>query len=307
MPITAFRPVSPLASGARVALVAPAGVLRGGDHQTDTNSDIGRAIANAKSFGWEPVVSENATARRAYLAGTDEQRLHDINAAINDKKIDGIWCIRGGYGSIRLLNALDDDAFARSPKPIIGFSDITALLYALGERSRAITYHGPTARYTFTSFTRDSFVRAVVEQKDSCGAAPGAEVLCSGGADGRLAGGNLAVLASLCGTPYQPNFKDCIVVLEDINEAVYRVDRLLQQLLLSGALTGCKAIIFGHCTSCAENDGRNVKDVLKEAAEYLKVPCMYGIPVGHIDDQWTLPVGALAAVDMSSRTLTVIR
>jgi muramoyltetrapeptide carboxypeptidase len=172
-----------------------------------------------------------------------------------------------------------------------------------------VTYHGPTARAELTPFSRDSLGRALVARADPCGAAPGARTLRPGRAEGRLAGGNLALLAALVGTPYAPRFDGAIVVLEDVTEPVYRVDRMMRQLLLAGALDGCRAVAFGHCTDCPETygeDGRRaLADVVAEVADALGVPAVLGVPVGHVDDQWTLPLGAPAELDADAPALHV--
>ena len=279
----------PLAPGARVALVSPAGPLRG-------EGDLVRAIENARSLGWEPVVGTHALARDGYLAGPDDARLADLNRALADDAVDAVWCIRGGYGTMRLLDRLDYDALRRRPKAIIGYSDITAVHAAVGRHAGLVTFHGPTAREPLTPFSRDSLVRAVARGESPCGSLRGARVLRRGSAVGRLAGGNLALLAALCGTPYMPDLDGALLVLEDVGEAVYRVDRMLQQLRLAGALDGLRGILFGHCTECpGEADGARPLDaVLTEIADALEVPCVAGVPVGHIEQQWTLPLGATA-------------
>lgn len=298
MPTALLAPPA-LDAGARVALVAPAGPL--------SAEDLARAEANARSFGWEPVVGAHALARADYFAGADADRLADLDRALADPTVDGIWCLRGGYGAMRLLDGVDYGALAARPRALVGFSDITALHLACAARVPGIvTFHGPTARGVLTPFSRASLARAVggggtgSERGDPCGAAPDARVLRPGHAAGRLAGGNLALLAALVGTPYAPRFDGAIVVLEDVNEAVYRVDRMLRQLLLAGAFAGCRALVFGHCTGCPEpcdDDGRRTLDaVVAEAAAVLGVPAMAGVPVGHIDAQWTLPLGADAEV-----------
>ena len=300
MPVKHFRSAKPLASGARVALISPASPLQ-------KNDELPRAQENARSFGWEPIVATHATERVGYLAGDDRDRLNDINRALRDPEIDALWCLRGGYGMIRILAGIDYDALSRAPKTIIGYSDITALHAAVQRKCRLLTYHGPTAREVLSDFSRDSLRRAVLEQGDSCGKAENAREINTGTADGRLVGGNLAVLASLCGTEFMPDLTDGILVLEDINEPVYRVDRMLQQLKLSGALNGCKAIAFGECVKCPEDSdgGRPFDVVLGEIAHALGVPCLAGIPVGHIAEQWTIPLGAEATLDTSARALTV--
>jgi muramoyltetrapeptide carboxypeptidase len=302
-PPRVFRARRPplLSDGARVALVAPAGPLRG-------PPDLARAIENVRAFGWEPAVGEHVLARVGYFAGTDEQRAADFNAALRDDAVDALWCIRGGYGAMRILDAIDYAAALRRPKPVIGYSDITALHAALGVHADVVTYHAPTARAALSEFSRASLACALVHGGDSAGTAPTARVLTSGQAHGVLAGGNLALLSALTGTRFAPRLADTILVIEDIDEAVYRVDRMLQQLLLSGMLDGVRAIAFGACTNCEEaaDDGaRRLDDVIGEIAVRLGVPAIAGVPVGHIDDQWTLPLGAAAALDTERRTLTV--
>lgn len=299
-----FRAPKPLEAGAQVALVAPAGPLQKAE-------ELPRAQENARTLGWEPIVGEHATERIGYLAGHDRDRLNDINRALRDPKIDAIWVLRGGYGMMRILSGIDYDALSRAPKAIIGYSDVTALHAAVQRKCRLISYHGPTAREVLTDFSRDSFQRAVIHQTDSCGAAPNAREINAGAAEGRLVGGNLSLLSSLCGTPFMPDLTDGILLLEDVNEPVYRIDRMLQQLKLAGVLNGCKAIVFGHCTSCPEDaggpeaGGREFDQVLGELVHSLGVPCLAGIPVGHIAEQWTIPLGAMAKLDTATRTLTV--
>ncbi|HEY3114874.1 MAG TPA: LD-carboxypeptidase [Gemmatimonadaceae bacterium] len=301
MPAKHFRRAKPLESGARVALIAPAGPLQKAE-------DLPRAQENVRTLGWKAVVAPHATQRVGYLAGNDRDRLNDINRALRDPEIDALWCLRGGYGIIRILSGIDYDAISTTPKAIIGYSDITALHAAVQRKCGVITYHGPTAREPLSDFSRDSFQRAVVTQTDSCGTAPNAREINPGAAEGTVVGGNLAVLASLCGTAFMPDLTDGILILEDINEPVYRVDRMLQQLKLSGALNGCKGIAFGQCVKCSDDGGgvgRAFDDVLGEIAKELRVPCLAGIPVGHIDQQWTIPLGAMAALDTGTRTLTI--
>ncbi len=283
-------------------MVSPSGPLRG-------ESELAKAIANAESLGWTPVVGPHALARVGYFAGSDSDRLSDLQAAIDDPAIDGLWCLRGGYGAARLLPRLSLAALVECPKSLLGYSDITAL-HCAWQRAGIVSFHAPTARAVLSAFTRASLERTVMHGENGCGDAPASTPLRSGRATGRLAGGNLAVLASLCGTPWTPDFRDCIVVLEDINEATYRVDRMLTQLRLAGAFDGCVAIAFGHCTDCVESadDGARALDaVVRECADTLGVPALVGIPVGHITDQWTLPLGALATLDSDARSLHVHR
>jgi muramoyltetrapeptide carboxypeptidase len=160
-----------------------------------------------------------------------------------------------------------------------------------------------------TEFSRLSLIRALVHQTDCCGSAPGAEVLKPGRATGRLVGGNLALVTALLGTPYAPDFEGAILILEDIGEAVYRIDRMLTQLLLAGTLQRCAAIVTGNFRPPRDEvalDNRTVNEVLFEAAEFAGIPCLAGAPFGHIPDQWTIPLGAIAELDTDTRTLRVV-
>ncbi|HUR91991.1 MAG TPA: LD-carboxypeptidase [Gemmatimonadaceae bacterium] len=301
MPLAPIRPVSPLKQGARVALVAPAGTLAGPE-------DVARAEENARSLGWEPRTGAHVLKKHRYFAGTDEERLRDLNDAIRDDDIDAIWCLRGGYGAMRLLPDVDFDALANRPKPVIGFSDLTSLLFAVTGRSRIVCFHGPTARMRLTDFNCASMLAALSGESDPCGLAPNARVLRRGTAKGRLVGGNLALVAAMIGTPFAPDLDDSILFLEDVGERTYRVDRMLRQIYLSGGLKNCRGIVFGEFTECDATSGsgaRELDEVLIEIAELAEVPCIAGAPIGHIDDQWTLPVGASAVLDADARTLSV--
>jgi len=291
-----------LSPGARVALVAPAGPLRNED-------ELVASIAHAESLGWTAVPAPNALRRDGYLAGTDAERVRDLNAALQDDRIDGIWCVRGGYGAMRILPAVDYDAMRRRPKALLGYSDITALHAAFAVRSGVVSYHAPTARGLLTAFTRDSLMSAVIAQRDPCGVAAGARTLREGRAEGRLVGGNLALLSALAGTPFAPDYRGAILVVEDVGEPTYRIDRMLRQLALSGALAQLSGIAFGQFTEGSEpgdDESRPLDDVLGEAADVAGVPAVAGIPLGHIADQWTIPLGTRAELDADRRSLHVL-
>jgi muramoyltetrapeptide carboxypeptidase len=292
-----------LAPGSRVALVAPAGPLR-------DRADLDRAVANVQSFAWEAVVGEHVLEREGYLAGSDINRLADLNRFARDPTIDAIWCIRGGYGAMRLLDALDYDAWRRHPKTLIGYSDVTALHAAIARHADMVTFHGPTARAELTDFSRASLRATLVEGTHACGVAPSALTLHGGRATGRLVGGNLALVSSLMGTPYAPLFERAILILEDVNESVYRLDRMLTQLRLSGALGRLAAIAFGQFTDIPDEnatESRPLLDLLEEVSSRCSVPCLANVPVGHVADQWTIPLGATAELDADNKTLAVLR
>lgn len=295
-----------LTPGNRIALIAPAGPLLERD-------DLTRAQELCGALGYEPVLGKSAYARHGYLAGSDQERLTDLNAALSDPSVHAVWCIRGGYGSIRLLEAVDYAAMAQQPKALIGFSDITALLNAVTRLTGVVTFHGPIARSEMPAFSRQHFERVL-----SCGDAAGrlgrlpapADLLvpqenrivtiCPGVAEGRLAGGNLTLLQCLIGTPYFPELAGAILFLEDAGEDLYRVDRMLAHLRLIGALRRLAGVLIGRFTSLERSgsDGAlGFDEVLSTYFGPLGIPVAHGFPVGHIDTQWTLPLGIQARLD----------
>ena len=298
-----------LIRGSRIALVAPAGPLLERD-------DLTRAEALCRALGYDPQLGESASARHGYLAGTDDQRLADLNSALADSSIDAIWCIRGGYGSIRLLERVDYGAMARQPKVLIGFSDITALLNAVTGMTGVVTFHGPVARASMPAFSRRHFelVLSGVKAPGRLGRLPPpADVLLpqenrtvtlrGGVAEGKLAGGNLTLLQCLIGTPYFPDLAGAILFLEDVGEDLYRVDRMLAHLRLIGALRHLAGVAVGRFTDLerAGPDGAlGFDQILDHYFGPLGIPVAYGFPIGHIEEQWTLPLGIRARLDADS-------
>jgi muramoyltetrapeptide carboxypeptidase len=295
-----------LTPGNRIGLVAPAGPLLERD-------DLARAEELCRALGYEPVLGKNVYRRLGYFAGTDEERLADLNGAIQDSSIDAIWCIRGGYGSIRLLDQVDYAAMTRRPKPLIGFSDATTLLNAVTRLTGVVTFHGPVARAAMPEFSRRHFQRVLTGAEAPIRLdrlPPPADVLvpqenrivtlCGGIAEGPLAGGNLTLLQCLIGTPYLPELAGAILFLEDAGEDLYRVDRMLAHLRLIGALRRLAGVLVGRFTELKRSGGDGAlgfDEVLASYFEPLGVPVVYGLPVGHIEAQWTLPLGVRARLD----------
>ena len=310
-------PVRPpgLTPGARIALVAPAGPLLELD-------DLTRAEALCRALDYGPVLAPHAGRRHGYLAGTDEERLADLNGALNDPTIDAIWCIRGGYGSTRILDRVDFDALARRPRPLIGFSDITALLLGALARANVVAFHGPVARAGMPGFTRRHFdlVLGRAAAPGRLGRIPEPDnvliprqdrivTLCGGVAEGPLVGGNLTLLQCLLGTSYLPNLDGAILFLEDVGEDLYRVDRMLAHLRTIGVLGRLAGVAVGRFTELRRHmqDGAlGFDEVLATYFGPLGIPVAYGFPVGHIDDQWTLPLGVRARLDADAGELDLL-
>ncbi len=293
-----------LSAGARVALIAPAGPV--------TDARIQRADARLRRLGLEAVEGRSIRERRGYLAGDDAARADDVAWALSDPGIDAVWSLRGGYGSMRLWSRLDPALLRANPRPFIGFSDNTSLHLA-AQLQRVISFHGPHAgAERFTSMTTDC-LRRVLFRPEPPGPLPAARsgpeprTLAGGTAEGRLAGGNLSLLAAAAGTPYALSCQGRILLLEEVDEAVYRVDRMLEQLAASGALAGVRGLAIGRLTRIrTDTPGRSLAAVLEEFARALGVPAVAGLPFGHVDDNWTLPLGARARLDADARTLEVL-
>ncbi len=294
-------PVAPH-DGALVSLVAPAGPLGDGG--------IERAVERVRSFGWRPIVAPHASRREGYLAGTDTERVADLQSAIDgDSEI--IWCLRGGYGTMRIADRLDLAALARRPRPLIGFSDNT-VLHLLARKAGVISFHGPHAGVAeFPEFTR-SCLAAVMSGWCGClprsSAHPAPVTVRGGHADGRLVGGNLALLAATIGTPLQVEAAGAILFLEDVGEPGYRLDRLLTQLILAGVMDRVAGIAVGALSDCQDEDPSlpTPLEVVRDRLAGIGVPVVSGFPFGHTPETWTLPLGVRARLDADACTLELL-
>lgn len=293
--------------GNTIGLITPGSTLVGDAEE--------RAEANMKSLGFEVVKSKNYNLRTGFVAGSDQQRADDIHEMFANPDIDGIVCGRGGYGTGRLLQMLDYDLIRKNPKVFVGFSDITAMHYAIHQQAGLVTYHGPVASSDFTSYTSQSFKDTLMSHENSTVFRPEAwsgksaesyqyMSLVDGQAEGQLIGGNLSIMCSMLGTPYDVDFKGKLVFIEEVGESLYRVDRMLTQLINSGKLDECAGVVLGVFASCRAKSGGvddddyvTLTNVLKDRLGDLKVPVIYGLPIGHIDDNATIPVGIKARID----------
>jgi muramoyltetrapeptide carboxypeptidase len=275
------------------------------------------------AMGLKPKRAPNLPARHGYLGGTDEARAADLNAMFRDPDVKAIFAVRGGWGSARMLPYLDWPMIRANPKLLLGFSDITALHLAIAAKAGFITLHGPNAGSAWGKASVDHF-RAIAFD----GAAPlltnpvGSEdrlaqrlwrtqTITRGRARGPLLGGNLTVLTALAGTEYLPDFSGAILFLEDVDEAEYRIDRMLTQLGQAGVLGKLAGVVFGQCTNCTGSTsgrygGFTITDILTHHFGRLGVPAYQGAWFGHITDQFTLPVGGLAEIDSDAGTIRLL-
>jgi muramoyltetrapeptide carboxypeptidase len=259
--------------------------------------------------------------RRGYLAGTDAERAADFNDMVRDPAVRAIHCVRGGWGSARLLPLIDFGALARAPKAVIGYSDVTALLLAVHARTGIVTFHGPNATSKWNPFNVEWFTRVLVdgeavtfENVKETGEFPTqiehrVQTITPGRAQGRLLGGNLTVLATLIGSGFLPDWDASVLFAEDVNEAPYRIDRLFTQLQLAGILGVAHALIWGTCDECEPEDGfgsLTIPDILDDHVVPLGIPAWRGAMIGHVDRQFTLPIGADVEVDATAGTIRLL-
>jgi muramoyltetrapeptide carboxypeptidase len=273
-----------------------------------------KAVAAARVLGLEPVLGPNAAKRSRFLAGADEERLHDLHWAFRDSSVKGILSVRGGYGTIRLLPRVDWTMIRRHPKVLVGMSDITAFQVAALSRGM-VTFGGPLLAFGpqvgLTGWAAAGLWGAVggggqVHVSRAPGD-PSPTTITPGRARGPVVGGNLTTLLSLVGTPWEYRLKGCIVVLEDVGEAPYRVDRMLTQFMLSGRLDGVAGLVFGRFHECFRESELEVIDVIAERVGPLAVPAVYGLPFGHQRDVATWPQGCRGVLDADAGTLSFLR
>ncbi|MFD1373751.1 S66 peptidase family protein [Actinoplanes sichuanensis] len=289
-----------LEPGDLVALVAPAGPV--------TEAQAADAAGILKSWGLRTQRGPHALGRRSFLSGTDDERRSDLEAAFRDPEVRGILCLRGGYGTQRIVDHLDYAAIRADPKLVVGFSDITALHLALWHEAGLATVHGPTGSTLLndpptTAAARQSLTTTTpltITAEPGPDPAPPVVVHHPGQAHGTLLGGNLTLLAATAGTRHQPDLTGAILLLEEVNEAAYRVDRMIVQLERSGWFEGLAGVAVGSFTACPGAD-----EVLAEHLNDRGIPVLAGLPIGHGRTQLAVPLGVPAALNADTGTLTV--
>lgn len=305
-----MRRPAPLYPGDTIGVVAPASPV--------PPEELEKGVAVLEARGYRVVVGESVLAtvpHNDYLAGSDAQRAADIEAMFVRPDIAAVLCARGGYGSMRLLDRLRWDVIAAHPKIFAGYSDITSLHLALARRAHLVSFYGPNV----TSLPRLDETAArifwkLLEDPIPYGAFPtdgtAMKTVVPGQAEGELAGGCLSLLAHACGSDFAPDFRGKIVVIEDINEAIYRVDRDLMQLRNAGLLDQVAGFVLGSVTHWQKKEAdppRNTLDALwQEFFAPLGKPTIAGFPFGHEPNPLTLPLGVRARLDAGARTLTLL-
>ncbi len=305
-----------LRPGDTLALVNPSGAIY-------ERAPYTLAAESLEALGFKVREAPHLRARYGQFAGTDAERAADVNAMFADPGVQGILAMTGGSGGNRILPLLDYAAIGRNPKFLGGFSDITALLTAVHARTGLVGFHCPVAVSEWNAFSVEHFrgtvidaqaltLRNPLEHDDNIVPRSGRTTTLRGGtARGRLLGGNLAVLTSMAGSPYWPDFDGAILFLEEINEYIYRVDRMLSTLKLAGVLERVAGVVLGAFTKCGPGDGNygtlTLDEVFDDYFKPLGVPVYSGASFGHIKRKFTLPVGLEVEMDAGAGTLRYLQ
>ena len=296
------RPLNP---GSKIGIIAPASPAK-------EKAVIESSAKVLEDLGYQTVLGEAVRPLNSYLAGTDLERRADLERFWGDDSIEAVWCLRGGYGSVRLLPDLYFGLIERNPKILIGFSDITGLELGLWKQTGLVTFHGPVLTVLKSEFSICQALQGLSGEMVGK-PLPWPEGLISnyivfkeGKVCGPLLGGNLALVSSLLGTGYFPDLEGGVLFLEETEEPAYRIDRMLTQLLASGALDRVAGVIIGRCNPVTGKEEEDLIKVFAERLGKLSCPAAYGFPIGHIPDQWTLPQGITAEVDLGKGELTLV-
>lgn len=294
--------------GDTIGVVAPA--------SPTTEEKVRLAQEQLEALGFKVKMGKSCYGRHGYLSGKDAYRAEDMNQMFQDPSVDGIMCLRGGYGTPKILNLLDYDLIRSNPKVFIGYSDITAIHTAINQKSGLITIHGPMAASDLAggidSFSKESLLKAIMEPvpMGDIENPEGVEVQCffEGKAQGQMIGGNLALIAATMGTPYEIDTKGKILFIEDIGEEPYRVDRMLTQLALAGKLEDAAGIVLGDWNDCEpENpeESLSLMEVFEEIILPYQKPTVLNYKIGHCTPKITVPIGAAAVLDADQKKLII--
>ena len=284
-----------LLQGDYIGIAAPASPF---DHY-----NLAAGVNILKSLGFRLFISEDIFEKKRYLAGEDEQRASLLNRLFADKKIKAIFCARGGFGSLRILPLIDYVSIKNNPKIFIGYSDITAILSAITRKTGLVTFHGPMVTELCTA--DEKTIGSINSVLCHCGkieiTSDKGVVLKHGSAAGKIAGGNLTTLCHLVGTPYEPDFKGHILLLEEKSEALYRIDRMLTHMKLAGCFAGLAGLVIGSFEECGEIG--EIYSIVKNLFKDLDIPILAGFEIGHGNVNLSVPLGIGAT--LSTRTLKI--
>lgn len=299
-----------LKKGDRIALIAPSSPV--------SEEKFQMSLTSIEFLGLEPVVFPTCKMKHGYLSGNDEARAQDINRAFSDTSIDGIFCLRGGYGITRLLSRLDYEMIRRNPKILIGYSDITGLHMVLNHLCHMTTLHSPMPtrgwntldELTLKSLTDNLFTDQPIGVAPTPKDEP-IEIIHPGYCEGIITGGNLSLLTATLGSPYEIDTKGKILFIEDVDEKHYRLDKGLTALALAGKFTDCAGIILGTWADCDEpdieaEDNLTLRQIFDEVVAPFQKPTINNFRAGHIYPHISIPMGTKVHLDATNKTVTFL-
>ena len=297
------KPVHP---GDVLRMIAISGVF----HDENPDACVERAARRVEALGYRVIVDESCYARYGYLSGTDVARARTLERAFLDPESDGVICMKGGYGCIRMMHLVDWERIAAHPKAFVGFSDITTVHLQL-QKMGMVSFHGPMGSSSVVGdAARAGLQRALAGEDFELRNPDGTplKTMFPGTAEGILTGGNLSLLAAACGTPGMPDMHGRILLIEEIGEKVYAIDRMMHQLKLCGVFRDVAGVVFGGFTDCEEEypDSFHLMDVLQDVLADTALPVVTGLNAGHVAHALTVPLGRKARLDAGAGRLFVI-
>jgi muramoyltetrapeptide carboxypeptidase len=304
-----------LRKGDRLALITPGSYI--------SEEELQDSVKNLSDLGFEVTFSKRLILQNGYFAGTDKERAADLMEMFEREDVKGIVCARGGYGCARVLPLLDYDLIKKNAKVLIGYSDVTALLYGIYQKSGLVTFHGPVATSTFNEYSVNNFEKVLMFpeskalfQNSTSGEDEnnyGVTTIMEGNRKGRLIGGNLSIMVSLIGTKYDVDYSNKIIFIEEVGEEPYRIDRMLTQMIESGKFKHASGVMLGVFKDCEQKEkdpsyGKSftLMEVLEDRLSSLKIPVVYGMSFGHVKDKFTIPFGVLAELDSENQNFTLL-
>jgi muramoyltetrapeptide carboxypeptidase len=301
-----------LEKGSLIGLVTPGSSV--------TEEELDACVQKLEGLGFRTTFEDTVLSEYGYFAGPDQERADELMDMFTRKEVDGIWCVRGGYGSIRILDLLDYQLIGQNPKVLIGYSDITAILTAIYQLTGLVTFHGPVGTSDFNSFSKRSLRKILMNPRETYRYPYKREkdsrenpeydryTLTTGIAEGELIGGNISVLDSIIGTAYEPDFKGKLAYLEDVGEKTYRIDKMVYHLLSGTNLKEAAGIVMGVFDDCNVNSlpTLSLKQALDDLLKPLGIPVSYGLSFGHIKRQVTIPTGIRAVMDADKNAFRLL-
>lgn len=300
--------------GNTIGLIAPASAIK--------PEILERAKETLRNLGFKPFHTDRILGNHGYFSNTDEERAADVNEMFANPNIDGILCARGGYGCTRIMHLINFKIIKENPKVLLGFSDITTLANGIYKETGLITFHGPVGSTLNDEYSIEQLKKILVNPQEkllienvllSDTLAKDSEferyTIHSGKATGKLVGGSLTLITAMMGTAYEIDFTDAIVFLEDVEEAPYRMDRMLTQLLEGSTFNKAAAVMFGVSKGCdkpSKPDNFTLKEVILDRLKPMNIPTAYGMSFGHVDQNFTIPIGITATFDADAMTLELL-